>query len=953
LLHRPSGFIAIVAFISIFTCDVVKVISYQTFVQITEGRKVSTMADEQNSWGLERAFESQSDEDRAKAELLWQMEEARESVSQTVAGIKETAARQSQQVEMSADAARWRERFRRWPGLCSFGAISFGVLVGYGLAYMFENKGRGRRKPFDADSEERYGSLNRSIKRVLIGNPQYRETTRSLEYKARDYSQQVSDAASTTQEYGQKIAEAAATAKDYVTDKVSVVGDKLKDLQNTDVREVANQAKDYARQNPGQAILISAASGIVVGSLLIIRGSSNIKRRREGAARQISTDEVSEIKRQRVSETIFETVSGVKDSVDDQYPLDREVTWGAGNEAWRQYLPEPGDGVGPQAASAGPQYKLIRAWIAELEDNPHVPLRVRCPYTLNFKVGQPDENNLLDSEKAVVPESEIPDEGLDTEWIVTSNTVRLADITDVTTVSTEQLEGTTVWLARFSLHIPKHEESVIRQLRIEPLQTQQVELDVRINVRGASYRQFKVELSVEDSGPGGIPTQTEAARITNQTTRAAARDLTLRPVRNWQKPPGILKLDFNDYDKEQIWIEGEMADGRSVGQYFLWPVKPDKLAGPIDNVRAMAELFRGEWDAAYLNNIDQNDLAARLQQLATQPDKFQLTDNADEEHQRSWEAVANSKELFKLADHGHFLYRTLFPNGSQLRSWLDELKPGWMLDIKWTNGPHIPWGLLYMGEQKPVRGEPIDATRFWGLRFRTGYMAHVLDRPYWRTLGSLDETWRGNCLYWGNQSGDEIAPEAQWQRSIWAGWKNQVFVPSLQPGSNPKDEFLNLLEEPAKKPMSLIYFYCQSEVGDGSKLELLFGSGPEEYDKVEQSDLSVSNLPDQPLVFANACTTSAANPYIANVLEEIFFAAGCRAYLGTESRVPVKLASRFASVFFYYFYRMIDPTPIAAGEAVWQARRFLWNQYHNIGGLFYAYINEYYLFMGQRDELDS
>lgn len=74
--------------------------------------------------------------------------------------------------------------------------------------------------------------------------------------------------ASTAQEYGQKIAEAASTAKDYVTDKVSVVGDKLKDLQNVDIGEVATQAKDYARQNPGQAILISAAAGFVLGLLL-------------------------------------------------------------------------------------------------------------------------------------------------------------------------------------------------------------------------------------------------------------------------------------------------------------------------------------------------------------------------------------------------------------------------------------------------------------------------------------------------------------------------------------------------------------------------------------------------------------------------------------------------------------------------------------------------------------
>jgi ElaB/YqjD/DUF883 family membrane-anchored ribosome-binding protein len=71
--------------------------------------------------------------------------------------------------------------------------------------------------------------------------------------------------------YGAKIADAASSAKDYLGDKVSAIGDKLSDLKNTDIKEVANQAKDYARQNPGQAILISAAAGLVLG--MLIRGS--------------------------------------------------------------------------------------------------------------------------------------------------------------------------------------------------------------------------------------------------------------------------------------------------------------------------------------------------------------------------------------------------------------------------------------------------------------------------------------------------------------------------------------------------------------------------------------------------------------------------------------------------------------------------------------------------------
>ena len=77
--------------------------------------------------------------------------------------------------------------------------------------------------------------------------------------------------AATAQEYGQKLAEAATQAKDYVSDKVSVAADKIKDLQNVDYKQVAEDAKAYARQNPGQALLISAAAGFLLG--LLIRGS--------------------------------------------------------------------------------------------------------------------------------------------------------------------------------------------------------------------------------------------------------------------------------------------------------------------------------------------------------------------------------------------------------------------------------------------------------------------------------------------------------------------------------------------------------------------------------------------------------------------------------------------------------------------------------------------------------
>jgi ElaB/YqjD/DUF883 family membrane-anchored ribosome-binding protein len=71
-------------------------------------------------------------------------------------------------------------------------------------------------------------------------------------------------------EYGQSVADAASTAREYLTDKASVVGDKLSGLRDVDYAEYANQAKDYARQKPGQALLVAAAAGFVIG--LLVRG---------------------------------------------------------------------------------------------------------------------------------------------------------------------------------------------------------------------------------------------------------------------------------------------------------------------------------------------------------------------------------------------------------------------------------------------------------------------------------------------------------------------------------------------------------------------------------------------------------------------------------------------------------------------------------------------------------
>lgn len=70
------------------------------------------------------------------------------------------------------------------------------------------------------------------------------------------------------QEYGQKIQDAADKAKDFANDKFAKASDKFKELQDKDPKELIEDAKEFARQKPGQTILISAAVGLVLGLIL-------------------------------------------------------------------------------------------------------------------------------------------------------------------------------------------------------------------------------------------------------------------------------------------------------------------------------------------------------------------------------------------------------------------------------------------------------------------------------------------------------------------------------------------------------------------------------------------------------------------------------------------------------------------------------------------------------------
>ena len=106
------------------------------------------MAEERNV-GLARASDtSATDADPTKAELQRRMEEARESISQTVTEIKDTVVTQYQQVkETISDTLDWREQYKRHTLPFTVGAFAAGALLGYGVMGAF--KGGGGEEDYD------------------------------------------------------------------------------------------------------------------------------------------------------------------------------------------------------------------------------------------------------------------------------------------------------------------------------------------------------------------------------------------------------------------------------------------------------------------------------------------------------------------------------------------------------------------------------------------------------------------------------------------------------------------------------------------------------------------------------------------------------------------------------------------------------------------------------------
>lgn len=101
---------------------------------------------------------SDAEEPESRAALRRQLEETRESISETVAEIKSVVTHQYEEVRETVESVKegvgevldWRTQFERNPLVWGAGAVSVGILVGFGIARAFDERDeprpRGRRK---------------------------------------------------------------------------------------------------------------------------------------------------------------------------------------------------------------------------------------------------------------------------------------------------------------------------------------------------------------------------------------------------------------------------------------------------------------------------------------------------------------------------------------------------------------------------------------------------------------------------------------------------------------------------------------------------------------------------------------------------------------------------------------------------------------------------------------
>ncbi|MFD9835280.1 hypothetical protein [[Kitasatospora] papulosa] len=639
--------------------------------------------------------------------------------------------------------------------------------------------------------------------------------------------------------------------------------------------------------------------------------------------------------------------------------------------------------------------QVINFWFTETA-HADEPFWVDTTYTGSFQIGPDHPDNRVTGDR-VIPACAIPAAGLPTQWYVMSRTCKLA-----LAGASEAEEPATAgdepeWAVEFDLLILPDAPSEERLLSITPTRPGTCRIDVLVMVEGDLYRELSIEFPAESPPPAqappghGMPASREKSiqelaplpkprdepstpvpalpptkpeetvsraalsrrrppnqrphsRVSVTSTRhVVARHTALQVPHDWQRPANTLTLTLMPpYAQWRLDVDGEpqlLREG-----FKTW--QPESYADQmVREAQEALETYRqhhaGRYDA-----ITPSDIATKLQRFTASADWSTPHTLASSNDQQAWNAVANSPQLRELAMAGSQLFTALFPREHLFHELVKGLAPGDRLRVYWKHGgpDHIPWPLLYRGSL-PSAGNPIQAQDFFGLRLRTTHIARSAETV--RVL-SADAT-RTHLMYWGGSDGDETMRVSLEHIDELDQWKPLV-LPQGQ--EQRKEEISAYLCDP--DPISLLYVFSQAYSRGGQLRGLRFGSTIDPPDLLLLSEMGQEPLEDQPLVFMNACETSSAEHTYSNMLKNHFVNRGSRAYIGSECKVPAGFAARFAHVFFHFLYdRSQHNQPTAAGEALAQTRKFFWDQYRSLGGLFYSYTNDDQLFVARPGEVEA
>jgi hypothetical protein len=425
----------------------------------------------------------------------------------------------------------------------------------------------------------------------------------------------------------------------------------------------------------------------------------------------------------------------------------------------------------------------------------------------------------------------------------------------------------------------------------------------------------------------------------------------LQPACPGLLPPERLTIVVEDgYVTYALGRDGNLGQMRTDSQWGGDALASNAVVVGVHNA---LNKFREKF-TDHLNSVGER-IVERLQSFEPRarwdvsPGSYSGSPGADDE--RRWEEIECSAELWELAEFGHQLYQGVFRPDSRLRTRVDGLAGGAMLEIQWQRNskgriPNLPWTLMYAEPPAP-KGNPIDPRHFLGLRHRISYLVNY----------TKDDQGLGNhgmyIYFWAGD--DETLAESRLQHGLWTGPETYHVVPG-EPGhivcdaAQARSTLINSLRQPPWGPLAIIYLFCKGDMFQ-DQFQLYFSGGEQEV-ALAAYEIPSNILQDSPLVFVNACKAGGApDPTIGNPLEQRFLDRSCRAFLAPVNYIPIRLASSFAQVFFHFLRGDRLGKPIKAGEAAAQSRRFLWEEFRNIGGLFYAYVNDYHVYLADGDEL--